>query len=82
MSYTGTVKWFKGSYGFIITDGEIPEVGKGELFVYYSGIKAEGFRKLRRGQKVKFEIVKGANGYQAVDVEVTGDSSPNVESKS
>ena len=77
MSYNGTVKWFKGSYGFLITDDEIPEVGKNEIFVYYSGIVSDGFKKLKRGQLVKFDVVKGANGFQAVNVEVTGEAPDN-----
>ncbi len=60
----GTVKWFdtaKG-YGFITTDdGE-------ELFVHYSSIKNEGFKQLKRGQKVEFEIIEGDRGPQASEV--------------
>ncbi len=60
----GTVKWFdtaKG-YGFITTDE-----GK-ELFVHYSNIKTEGFRQLKRDQKVEFEIIEGDRGPQASEV--------------
>jgi len=60
----GTVKWFdtaKG-YGFITTDE-----GK-ELFVHYSNIKTEGFKQLKRGQKVEFEIIEGDRGLQASEV--------------
>jgi len=60
----GTVKWFdtaKG-YGFITTDE-----GK-ELFVHYSNIKTEGFKQLKRGQKVEFEIIEGDRGPQASEV--------------
>jgi CspA family cold shock protein len=75
MSYSGSVKWFKGSYGFIIADDEIPGLSKekNELFVYYTGIKSEGFRKLKRGQEVEFDVISGANGLQAVNVMVTKD---------
>ena len=60
----GTVKWFdtaKG-YGFITTDE-----GK-ELFVHYSSIKTEGFKQLKRGQNVEFEIIEGDRGPQASEV--------------
>jgi CspA family cold shock protein len=60
----GTVKWFdtaKG-YGFITTDE-----GK-ELFIHYSSIKTEGFKQLKRGQKVEFEIIEGDRGPQASEV--------------
>lgn len=73
MSYSGTVKWFKGSYGFILTDEEIEGLNKDEVFVYYTGIEMEGFRKLYRGQEVDFDVVEGANGPQAVNVKVTKD---------
>ena len=76
MSYNGTVKWFKGSYGFILTDGSIPELkksGKDEVFVYFTGIAMEGYKKLRRGQEVEFDVIEGANGPQAIEVIVTKD---------
>ena len=63
---TGTVKWFNGSkgYGFIERDGA-PDV-----FVHFSAIRAEGFRSLREGQAVEFEVVEGDKGPQAQDVAV------------
>ncbi|HIC96669.1 TPA: cold-shock protein [Candidatus Bipolaricaulota bacterium] len=60
----GTVKWFNNSkgYGFITQDnGE-------ELFVHFSGIKAQGFKSLREGQAVQFEIERDAKGPRAVNV--------------
>lgn len=80
MSYNGCVKWFKGSYGFIMTDEDIPELGKNEVFVYFSGISGDGFKKLKRGQLVTFDVISGANGFQAVNVVVTGES-PDTDSK-
>jgi CspA family cold shock protein len=62
----GTVKWFdtaKG-YGFITTDE-----GK-EVFIHYSSIKSEGFKQLKRGQAVEFDIVEGDRGPQASEVVV------------
>ncbi len=62
--YNGTVKWFdaKKGYGFITRDnGE-------DVFVHFSAIKTDGFKTLREGQKVQFEIQQGSKGPQAVNV--------------
>ena len=58
---TGKVKWFdpKKGYGFII--GE-----KGQdVFVHYTSIEGDGFRALKDGETVNYEIVQGDKGYQA-----------------
>ncbi len=49
----GTVKWFNNEkgYGFISNDE-----GEGDVFVHYSAIQSDGFRTLKEGQKVSFEI--------------------------
>ena len=61
----GIVKWFdeKKGYGFITEDG-----GK-DVFVHYSAIVGNGFRKLAEGEKVTFEIKEGAKGPQADQVQ-------------
>lgn len=61
----GTVKWFSAEkgYGFIET-----EEGR-DVFVHFSAINAKGFKTLAEGQKVKFDIVSGARGDQAANVE-------------
>ncbi|MBI4971022.1 MAG: cold-shock protein [Candidatus Omnitrophica bacterium] len=60
----GTVKWFNDSkgYGFIT-----PENGK-DVFVHHSAILGEGFKTLKEGEVVSFEIVAGPKGDQAVNV--------------
>ena len=60
----GTVKWFNAEtgYGFISRDGG-PDV-----FVHYSAIQSEGFRKLVEGQKVEFTVEQGPKGPQAANV--------------
>ena len=62
---TGTVKWFNESrgYGFIA-----PDDGGEDLFVHHSEIAAEGFRTLREGQKVEYEVQEGQKGPQATNV--------------
>jgi cold shock protein len=61
---TGTVKWFNATkgYGFIAQDG-----GE-DVFVHYSAIEMEGYRKLKEGQAVEFTIEKGPKGLQAANV--------------
>ncbi len=61
---TGTVKWFNATkgYGFIAQDG-----GE-DVFVHYSAIEMEGYRKLKEGQLVEFSIEKGPKGLQAANV--------------
>jgi CspA family cold shock protein len=67
MRLNGKVKWFdnKLGYGFIKQDsGE-------EIFVHYSKIKGDGYKSLKEGQKVEFEIIQSPEGRtQAGDVEV------------
>jgi CspA family cold shock protein len=60
----GTVKWFNDSkgYGFIqAEDGR-------DVFVHFSGIAGSGFRSLREGQQVEFEVTEGPKGDQASNV--------------
>lgn len=64
MTLEGTVKWFsdKKGYGFITREGE------DDIFVHYSSIQGEGFRTLREGEKVVFEVVNGERGMKATNV--------------
>lgn len=67
MRTTGTVKWFndKKGYGFIT-----PEDGEKDCFVHFSAIQAEGFKSLKEGQRVEFEIVDGDKGPAAQNVTI------------
>jgi cold shock protein len=63
----GTVKWFNNvkGFGFIGRDD-----GSADVFVHYTAILGEGYRTLKEGDTVEFEIVDGPKGPQAANVEV------------
>ena len=67
----GKVKWFNDSkgYGFIT-----PEGGEKDVFVHYSALQGDGFKSLKEGQDVVFEITEGPKGKQASDVRLVGTS--------
>jgi CspA family cold shock protein len=62
---TGTVKWFNAEkgFGFIEQDGGGPDV-----FAHYSAIATQGYRELKEGQAVSFEVTQGAKGPQAANI--------------
>jgi CspA family cold shock protein len=63
---TGTVKWFNDSkgYGFIT-----PDDGGEDLFAHFSAINMSGFKTLKEGQKVSFEVTQGPKGKQASNIQ-------------
>ncbi len=65
---TGTVKWFNATkgYGFIT-----PTDGGDDVFAHYSAIEMEGYKTLKEGQKVEFEIQDGPKGPQASHIRST-----------
>jgi CspA family cold shock protein len=60
----GTVKWFNDAKGF----GFIAQEGGKDVFVHHTAIQQEGFRSLREGDRVEFDIVEGPKGLQASNV--------------
>jgi CspA family cold shock protein len=62
---TGKVKWFNNAkgYGFVIA-----EVGGDDLFVHYSSIQMDGYKTLKAGQAVEFDIEHGPKGRHAVNI--------------
>lgn len=60
----GTIKWFNEKKGF----GFISKEDGSDVFVHYTGIIGNGFRTLKEGQKVEFEIESSDKGPRAVSV--------------
>lgn len=78
---SGKVKWFNNAkgYGFINEDGKTED-----LFAHYSAIVMDGYKTLKAGQLVKFEIIQGPKGLHAVNIsdakaEVTHSADPATE---
>lgn len=62
----GQVKWFNEKKGY----GFIQQEGGGDLFVHYSAIQGDGFKSLKEGQKVSFEIEETPKGPKAKNVQI------------
>ncbi len=62
---SGKVKWFNNAkgYGFILADGRDED-----LFAHYSAIKMDGYKTLKAGQPVSFDIIQGPKGLHAVNI--------------
>ena len=65
----GTVKWFNDAkgFGFIAPDG-----GGADVFAHFSAVNMDGFRTLKEGGRVSFEVVQGPKGMMAQDIRPMG----------
>lgn len=66
---SGTVKWFNDAkgFGFIQPDGGGPDA-----FAHFSAIQAEGYKSLKEGARVTFELTEGAKGLMAANIHAEG----------
>ena len=73
--YAGTVKWFNNAkgYGFLGRDGG------NDVFVHYSSIKLDGYKTLKEGAAVEFDVIQGEKGPQADQVILLEDGGPNAD---
>ena len=62
--YKGTVKWFNNAKGY----GFLGREGGADVFVHYSSIQIEGYKSLKEGDEVEFDIIEGTKGPQADQV--------------
>jgi CspA family cold shock protein len=60
----GTVKWFNDAKGY----GFISQEGGDDVFVHHTAIQMDGFRTLKEGERVEFEVTQGPKGLQAANV--------------
>lgn len=61
----GTVKWFNDAKGFGFIE---PEGGGEDVFAHFSAIQMDGFRTLKQGSRVSFELVEGPKGKLAHNI--------------
>lgn len=62
---TGTVKWFNDAKGFGFIE---PEAGGEDIFAHFSAIQMDGFRTLKQGGRVRFDVVQGPKGQLAQNI--------------
>jgi len=65
MEVFGTVKWFNDAKGFGFIE---PEGGGADVFAHFSAVQMEGFKSLKQGARVSYELVKGPKGDLAANI--------------
>jgi CspA family cold shock protein len=66
--YEGTVKWFNNAKGF----GFLGREGGNDVFCHYSSIQSDGYKSLKEGDAVSFDVIQGDKGPQADKVSIAG----------
>jgi len=74
---SGKVKWFNNAkgYGFVVEDDK-----SDDLFAHYSAIQMDGYKTLKAGQEVSFEIIQGPKGLHAVNISAPAGTGKTKES--
>lgn len=78
---TGTVKWFNNAKGFGFI---LPKEGGDDLFAHYSSIEMDGYKTLKAGQAVEFNVIQGEKGMHATQIQVTSveqDTKPRISTE-
>lgn len=68
----GTVKWFNNAKGFGFI---LPEGGGEDIFAHYSAISMDGYKTLKAGQQVTFDVTEGDKGLHAVNIQAAATES-------
>jgi cold shock protein len=66
---TGTVKWFNDAKGFGFIQ---PDDGGADVFAHFSAVQMDGFRTLKQGSHVDFELIQGPKGHLAQNIRYAG----------
>lgn len=68
---TGVVKWFNNAkgYGFIT-----PDQGEQDVFIHFTAIEMDGYKTLKEGQKVQFDLEEGPKGLHAANLQAASDA--------
>jgi CspA family cold shock protein len=76
---TGQVKWFNNAKGFGFI---LPDDGGDDLFAHYSSISMEGYKTLKAGQAVSFDVIEGPKGLHATNIFLLDDeNNPAVKAR-
>ena len=73
---TGTVKWFNDAKGFGFIE---PDGGGADVFAHFSAIAMEGFKTLKQGSRVSFEVTEGPKGQLAQNIQSEGGAPGPIE---
>jgi len=72
----GVVKWFNDAKGFGFIQ---PEGGGADVFAHFSAVQMDGFRTLKQGSRVSFEVVQGPKGNLAQNIKPVGEMAAEAE---
>ena len=76
--YAGTVKWFNNAKGF----GFLGRDEGADVFVHYSSIQTDGYKSLKEGDMVEFDVIQGEKGPQADQVRRLAEAAAQASAKS